>query len=133
MGDSVSEQNILREIIPTHETSLMIGAQAIREKTMNRLNILKTASAIRDGRAKGAAYGFQMQILPRIAGFEASFETNAKMLAPSERSQLLSTLTQMLERERRKCRARAGRYDAGRHIGLYMAVKYLASNKSPGA
>ncbi len=100
---------------------------------MNKVKLLKTASAMRDAKAKAAGSDPASGFLPKIAGLTASFETGLAKLRPEERKHLLSSLVQMLERERRKCRARAGRYDAGRHISLYMAVKILTTNKNPGA
>ena len=111
----------------------MIAAQAIRETRMNKVKLLKTASAMRHGRTKAAESCAASGFLPKMAGLAASFETGLAKLRPEERSHLLLSLKQLLERERRRCRARAGRYDAGRHISLYMAVKTLMADKSPGA
>lgn len=111
----------------------MIAAQAIRETRMNKVKFLKTASVLRTDMANTAGLGSATGYLPKMAGLSATFETGAARLSADEREQFISSLKQMLERERRRCRARAGRYDAGRHIGLYMAIKMLNANKSPGA
>lgn len=111
----------------------MIAVQAIRETRMNKVKFLKTASVLRTDKAKTAGHEPATVYLPRMAGLPASFEAGAARLSADEREQFISSLKQMLDRERRRCRARAGSYDAGRHIGLYMAIKMLNANKSPGA
>jgi hypothetical protein len=92
---------------------------------MNRTLYLQCASSIRIGRIRTEVAAAPAKSAQEIAGFAAGFEVNVSRLSVSERSHLLSSLLPMLERERRKCKARAGRYDAGRHISLYFAVKSL--------
>ena len=92
---------------------------------MNRTLYLKTASTILNGRAFQTGAPARPKILQEIAGQTASFESGVAKLGDSERRQLLASLTPMLERERRRCKSRAGCYDAGRHISLYLAVKTI--------
>ncbi len=101
---------------------------------MNRTQYLKTASAILNGRSARADCTGRPIVVQEIAGQTATFERGIAELKPSERAQMLASLAPMLERERRRCKARAGRYDAGRHISLYLAVKSLKSinKQNPG-
>jgi hypothetical protein len=122
---AVTQNKFFQEIIPTTETSAMIAGPANREHPMNRTTFLRTASSIRNGRIRTEGTAARTMTVQAIAGFAHEFEICAAKLAPTERTILLSSLLPMLERERRKCKARAGRYDAGRHISLYMAVKSL--------
>jgi hypothetical protein len=100
---------------------------------MNRTIFLKTASSIRNDRIRTQGTAARAMTVQSLAGFAAGFESNIAKLSASERSLMLSSLLPMLERERRKCKARAARYDAGRHISLYLAVKSLThmANKNP--
>ncbi len=99
---------------------------------MKRAVYLKTAIAIRDeGTRIKEDHMHAVQKLPKTADLAASYKEHLAQLMPTESKQLLFELTRMLERERRKCKARAGLYDAGRHIHLYLAVKSLKANKNP--
>lgn len=100
---------------------------------MDRTRYIKIAAATRNSRARALSAHASTQVLHSIAGICGKTEERLSKLTAEERGLLLTTLTAMLKRERRRCRARAGRYDAGRHIGLYMAVKFLTENKKPGA
>ena len=113
------------EFIPIAGNTPMIGGSSIRKITMNRTLYLKTASTILNGKALRSNGPARPIFAQEIAGHAQSFQNGIANLGPSERGQLLTNLTLMLERERRRCKARAGRYDAGRHIGLYLAVKSL--------
>ncbi len=92
---------------------------------MNRTQYLKTASAILNGRSTRPDGSGRPTVVQEIAGQTATFERGIAKLELHERAQMLEYLAPMLERERRRCKARAGRYDAGRHISLYLAVKSL--------
>ena len=100
---------------------------------MDKTRYLKIAAANRASRASASIQRANIHDMGCIAGLCGKTEARLAVLTVEERGLLLMTLTRMLERERRRCRARAGRYDAGRHIGLYMAVKFLTENKKPGA
>lgn len=112
----------------------MIDAEAIREITMNRTILLKTASAILNGRILRQQGTARPMIVQEMAGQTASFESSVAKLKPIERRQLLASVSRLLERERRRCKARAGLYDAGRHISLYLAVKSIMQieKRNPG-
>lgn len=73
-------------------------------------------------------------IVQEMAGQTASFESSIARLESGERRLLLASVARLLERERRKCRARADQYDAGRHISLYLAVKSITQieKRNPG-
>lgn len=47
-------------------------------------------------------------------------------LLPAESAQLSKQVKTQLARERRRCRAHSGTYDAGRHIRLYLLTKALS-------
>lgn len=97
---------------------------------MNRIRQLQIASALR---AEKAGAGGPRTMLQGFCAAEEAAAAHLAKLTPDERRLLLATLSGMLKRERRRCRARAAQYDAGRHIGLYIAVKHLTANNKPGA
>lgn len=109
----------------------MIALPGNKGKFMNRTAYLKTAVAICNERNRTKGKLQAEQKFSKTADLAASIKENLAKLMPVESEQLLFDLTRMLERERRKCKARAGLYDAGRHIHLYLAVKNLKANKNP--
>lgn len=93
---------------------------------------MQIASALRTEKS-GAVADKHRAMLQGFCAAEEAAAARLATLTTDERQLLLVTLSGMLKRERRRCRARAALYDAGRHIGLYIAVKQLTANNKPGA
>ncbi len=102
---------------------------------MNRRVFLNVAAGLRVAKSGATAKISQPTRGHSVVNVTALAVEKYSGLTAEERRVLRSTLEIMLQRERRRCKARAGSYDPGRHIALYVAVKALAQvqTKSPGA
>jgi hypothetical protein len=113
----------------------MMSTQSNREVKMNRRVFLNVATRLRLAKSGATAKNSQPRQSHSVVNVTALDVAKYAGLTATERHVLRSTLEIMLQRERRRCKARAGSYDPGRHIALYVAVKALAGaqTKSPGA